>query len=62
MTTQWRGAIPTTASNPTQLAYIEGTESITGGTGTYAGARGHGTFEATVDYATRNVVGVEANG
>ncbi len=43
----------------THLAYIEGTESVTGGTGAYAGVTGKpGTFEATLDYATGGVVGV----
>jgi hypothetical protein len=43
----------------THLAYIEGTESVTGGTGAYAGVAGKpGTFEATLDYVTGNVVGV----
>lgn len=43
----------------THLAYIEGTESVTGGTGAYAGVAGKpGTFEATLDYATGVVVGV----
>jgi|GEM_PF-3364964 len=43
----------------THLAYIEGTESVTGGTGAYAGVTGKpGTFEATLDYATGVVVGV----
>ncbi|MGZ5537240.1 MAG: hypothetical protein ACXWHF_08475 [Chthoniobacterales bacterium] len=48
--------------NNTLLAYVEGSESITGGTGAYAGASGKGTFEATLDYTNNNVVGVfEAN-
>ena len=48
--------------NDTQLAYIEGRESITGGTGIYIGATGHGTFEATIDFDSGNTLGVfEAN-
>lgn len=42
----------------TSIAYVEGTESITGGTGVYAGAAGKGTFEATIDFDTNNIVGV----
>jgi hypothetical protein len=43
----------------TLLAYIEGTESITGGTGAYAGVVGKpGTFEATLDYTNGNVLGI----
>jgi hypothetical protein len=42
----------------TNIAYIEGTESITGGTGVYLGAAGKGTFEATIDFDTGNIVGV----
>ena len=45
--------------NSTALAYIEGTESVTGGTGAYANVSGKpGTFEATLDYANGNVLGV----
>jgi hypothetical protein len=45
--------------NSTRLAYIEGTESITGGTGAYAGVVGKpGTFEATLDYTNGNALGV----
>jgi hypothetical protein len=64
MTTQWRGTIyfDNATFESTLLAYIEGTESVTGGTGAYAGATGHGTFEATLDYTNGNVLGVfEAN-
>jgi len=64
MTTQWRGTIyfDNATFNSTLLAYIEGTESVTGGTGAYAGATGHGSFEATLDYTNGNVLGVfEAN-
>lgn len=64
MTTQWRGTIyfDNATFDSTLLAYIEGTESVTGGTGAYAGATGHGTFEATLDYTNGNVLGVfEAN-
>jgi len=64
MTTQWRGTIyfDNATFDSTLLAYIEGTESVTGGTGPYAGATGHGTFEATLDYTNGAVLGVfEAN-
>jgi len=64
MTTQWRGTIyfDNATFDSTLLAYIEGTESVTGGTGPYAGATGHGTFEATLDYSNGAVLGVfEAN-
>lgn len=64
MTTQWRGTIyfDNATFDSTLLAYIEGTESVTGGTGAYAGATGHGSFEATLDYTNGNVLGVfEAN-
>jgi hypothetical protein len=54
LTTQFTGAIPV-GSNPTS---IEGTEMITGGTGAYTGASGKGTFEATIDFGTGNIVGV----
>jgi hypothetical protein len=55
LNTQFTGAIPNNGSNPN---LIEGVESITSGTGIYAGARGKGTFEATVDFVTFNIVGV----
>ena len=60
MTTQWRGTIyfDNATFNSTLLAYIEGNESITDGTGAYAGATGHGTFEATLDYTNGAVLGV----
>src|SRR4029077_11217393 len=54
LTTQFTGAIPV-GNNPTS---IEGTEIITGGTGAYAHASGRGTFEATIDFSTGNIVGV----
>ena len=54
LTTQFTGEIPT-GNNPT---FIEGTEYISGGTGIYAGASGKGTFEATIDFNTGNIVGV----
>ena len=54
LTTKFTGEIPT-ANNPT---LIKGTEYISGGTGIYAGARGKGTFEATIDFNTGNIVGV----
>ena len=45
--------------NKTQLAYIKGVESVTGGTGAYAGVMGHsGTFTATIDYNTGAGIGV----
>ena len=52
--TQFRGDIP---AGP-NITRIEGIEHITGGTGVYAGARGNGTFEATIDFTTGNIVGV----
>jgi len=60
MTTQLRGTIyfDNATFYSTLLAYIEGTESVTGGTGPYAGATGHGTFEATLDYTNGAVLGV----
>ena len=42
----------------TQLAYLEGLEYITVGTGVYAGARGIGAFEATLDYISHKAQGV----
>ncbi len=42
----------------TQLAYLEGLEYITVGTGVYAGARGIGVFEATLDYISHKAQGV----
>lgn len=44
--------------NQTLLAYVEGTEVVTGGTGAYAGANGNGTFKGTVDYTTFNTKGI----
>jgi len=60
ITTKWKGTIyfDNATFNSTLLAYIEGDESITGGTGAYAGATGHGTFEATLDYSNGNVLGI----
>ena len=52
--TQFRGDIP---AGP-NITRIEGIEHITGGTGVYAGVRGNGTFEATIDFTTGNIVGV----
>ena len=54
ITTQLRGTIyfDNATFESTLLTYIEGTESVTGGTGIYAGATGHGTFEATLDLYT----------
>jgi hypothetical protein len=61
ISTKWTGTIyfDNATFGSTLLAYIEGTESVTGGTGAYAGVTGKpGTFEATLDYATGGVVGV----
>jgi hypothetical protein len=61
ITTKWTGTIyfDNATFNSTLLAYIEGTESVTGGTGAYAGVTGKpGTFEATLDYTNGNVVGI----
>lgn len=55
LTTKFTGAIPANGSNPN---FIEGIEFIASGTGIYAGARGKGTFEATIDFQTGNIVGV----
>jgi hypothetical protein len=52
--TQFTGTIDV-RSNPT---LIEGTEYIIAGTGIYAGASGKGSFEATIDFDTGNIVGV----
>jgi len=56
LTTQYTGTIQ--FDGTTNIAYIEGTEYITGGTGAYAKAKGNGTFEATIDFDTGNIVGV----
>jgi hypothetical protein len=56
LTTQYTGTIQ--FDGTTNIAYIEGTEYITGGTGAYAKAKGNGTFEATIDFDTNNIVGV----
>jgi hypothetical protein len=60
MTTAFIGAIHfDLATFPTtQLAYLEGLEYITVGTGVYAGARGIGAFEATLDYVSHKAAGV----
>jgi hypothetical protein len=61
ISTKWTGTIyfDNATFNSTLLAYIEGTESVTGGTGAYAGVTGKpGTFEATLDYSNGNVLGV----
>jgi hypothetical protein len=61
ITTKWTGTIyfDNATFNSTLLAYIQGTESVTGGTGAYAGIVGKpGTFEATLDYTTGGVLGV----
>ncbi len=54
LTEQFSGKIPL-GSNPT---FIEGNGIFTGGTGAYAGASGHATFEGTIDFATGHLVGV----
>ena len=55
--TQYTGTIQ--FDGTTNIAYIEGTEFILpGGTGAYANAQGKGTFEATIDFDTGNIVGV----
>jgi hypothetical protein len=54
-TSQYTGTIYLNATN---LAHIDGIESITGGTGAYTGAVGKGTFEGTIDFGTGNIVGV----
>jgi hypothetical protein len=60
MTTSFIGAIHfDLATFPTtQLAYLEGLEFITLGTGVYAGATGIGAFEGTLDYTSRKALGV----
>jgi hypothetical protein len=61
ITTKWTGTIyfDNATFNSTLLAYIQGTEAVTGGTGAYAGVVGKpGTFEATLDYTNGNVLGV----
>jgi hypothetical protein len=55
LTTQYTGTIQ---FDETNIAYIQGTEFITGGTGIYSGAQGSGTFEATLDFDTGNIRGV----
>jgi nitrous oxidase accessory protein NosD len=55
LTTQYTGTIQFDATN---IAYVRGTEIITGGTGIYAGAKGSGTFEASLDFDTGNIRGV----
>ena len=49
VTTSFTGTIYFSADP--NISYVEGVETITGGTGIYAGARGKGTFEATQDFA-----------
>jgi hypothetical protein len=60
MTTSFIGAIHyDLATFPTtQLAYLEGLEFITVGTGVYAGATGIGAFEGTLDYISHKALGV----
>ena len=53
--TQFVGAIPANGDSPN---YISGVESVVSGTGIYAGLHGKGTFEATLDFDTGNIVGV----
>jgi hypothetical protein len=58
LTTSFTGTIHFSADP--YISYVEGVESITGGTGIYKDARGKGTFEATQDFAGQpyQVVGV----
>jgi hypothetical protein len=58
LTTQYSGTI--VFDGITNIAYISGTEYITGGTGMYTGANGRGAFEATIDFDTGNIVGAAA--
>ena len=59
MTSSFYGAIHyDLATFPTtQLAYLDGVEFITVGTGVYAGAMGYGAFEATLDYISHKALG-----
>jgi outer membrane lipoprotein-sorting protein len=53
---KFKGTIPANGSNPN---YIEGNETLTSGTGAYAGIKNvEGTFEATIDFNSGNIVGV----
>jgi hypothetical protein len=61
ISTKWQGTIyfDNATFGSTLLAYIQGTESVTGGTGAYAAVVGKpGTFEATLDYTNGGVLGV----
>jgi hypothetical protein len=62
VTTKFTGTIyfDLATFDSTLLAYVQGTETVTGGTGAYAGAAGRGTFGATLDYTNNNVIGVFA--
>lgn len=42
-----------------KLGYVEGSLSITGGTGAYASSRGRGSFALTVDQDTNELVGAD---
>ncbi len=53
LTSTFTGTTPVD-KNPT---FIEGPEMLTGGTGIYANAQGNGTFQATVDFETGQIVG-----
>ena len=58
ITTKFTGTIVFSADP--LISYVDGVETITGGTGAYLGAAGKGTFEATQDFAGTlyQVVGV----
>lgn len=61
ITTKFTGTIyfDNATIDSTALAYVQGVETVTGGTGAYAGVSGKpGTFEATLDYTNGNAVGV----
>jgi hypothetical protein len=61
ITTQFVGTIyfDLATFDATQLAYVKGVESVTGGTGAYAGVTSHeGAFTATIDYDTGGVIGM----
>jgi hypothetical protein len=59
MTSSFYGAIhyDLATFTTTQLAYLDGVEFITVGTGVYAGAMGYGAFEATLDYISHKALG-----
>lgn len=59
LTTHFTGVIPLdkVPTTPPTIGYIEGTEFVVSGTGVYAKAKGKGTFEATIDFDSGNIVG-----